>query len=148
MFFKKTLFTFIFAFSIQLTVHVQSKIFRSLDLKRRPLELEATAMPTEPQALPVNEFLCLSKAFRRHPKELQLRFACLLHFSAQSYLMGWGAAVAQWIRLRLPSFRPGFEFQAHHLCILKRRKYTEKEAGIVILWALSSLLKTLYVYAN
>ena len=105
-------------------------------------------MPTEPQALPVNEFLCLSKAFRRHPKELQLRFACLLHFSAQSYLMGWGAAVAQWIRLRLPSFRPGFEFQAHHLCILKRRKYTEKEAGIVILWALSSLLKTLYVYAN
>ena len=27
----------------------------------------------------------------------------------------WGAAIAQWIRLRLPSRRPGFESQAHHL---------------------------------
>ena len=27
----------------------------------------------------------------------------------------WGAAIAQWIRLRLPSCRPGFESQAHHL---------------------------------
>ena len=26
-----------------------------------------------------------------------------------------GAAVAQWIRSRLPSCRPGFESQAHHL---------------------------------
>ena len=26
-----------------------------------------------------------------------------------------GAAIAQWIRLRLPSRRPGFESQAHHL---------------------------------
>ena len=26
------------------------------------------------------------------------------------------AAVAQWIHLRLPSCRPGFESQAHHLC--------------------------------
>ena len=26
------------------------------------------------------------------------------------------AGVAQWIRLRLPSCRPGFESQAHHLC--------------------------------
>ena len=26
----------------------------------------------------------------------------------------WGAAIAQWIRLRLPSCRPGFESQAHH----------------------------------
>ena len=26
-----------------------------------------------------------------------------------------GAAIAQWIRLRLPSWRPGFESQAHHL---------------------------------
>ena len=26
-----------------------------------------------------------------------------------------GAAIAQWIRLRLPSCRPGFESQAHHL---------------------------------
>ena len=27
-----------------------------------------------------------------------------------------GAAIAQWIRLHLPSCRPGFESQAHHLC--------------------------------
>ena len=27
----------------------------------------------------------------------------------------WGAAIAQWIRLRLPSCHPGFESQAHHL---------------------------------
>ena len=26
-----------------------------------------------------------------------------------------GAAVAQWIRLRFPSYCPGFEFQANHL---------------------------------
>ena len=31
-------------------------------------------------------------------------------------MCGWGAAIAQWIRLRLPSCRPGFESQAHHLC--------------------------------
>ena len=29
--------------------------------------------------------------------------------------IGWGAAAAQWIRLCLPSYRPGFESQAHHL---------------------------------
>ena len=28
----------------------------------------------------------------------------------------WGAAIAQWIRLRLPSCHPGFGSQAHHLC--------------------------------
>ena len=27
-----------------------------------------------------------------------------------------GAAIAQWIRLHLPSCCPGFESQAHHLC--------------------------------
>ena len=27
-----------------------------------------------------------------------------------------GAAIAQWINLTLPSCRPGFESQAHHLC--------------------------------
>ena len=57
-----------------------------------------------------------------------------------------GAAIAQWIRLRLPSCRPRFESQAHHLrffqfilfklyiCHLnwsvKRTKIKEKEAGI------------------
>ena len=29
------------------------------------------------------------------------------------------ATIAQWIRLRLPSCRPGFESQAHHLCFFQ-----------------------------
>ena len=31
----------------------------------------------------------------------------------------WGAAKAQWIRLGLPSCRPGFESQAYHLSFYK-----------------------------
>ena len=31
-------------------------------------------------------------------------------------LKEWGAAVAQWICLHLPSCRPGLKSQAHHLC--------------------------------
>ena len=31
----------------------------------------------------------------------------------------WGAAIARWIRLRLPSSRPGFESQSHHLCFFQ-----------------------------
>ena len=31
----------------------------------------------------------------------------------------WGAAIAQWIRLLLPSCHPGFESQAHHLSFYK-----------------------------
>ena len=30
--------------------------------------------------------------------------------------IGWGAAIAQWIHLRLPSCHPGFKSQALHLC--------------------------------
>ena len=30
-----------------------------------------------------------------------------------------GAAIAQWIRLRLPSYRPGFESQALHQCFTR-----------------------------
>ena len=49
-----------------------------------------------------------------------------------------GAAMAQWIRLRLPSCRPGFESQAHHLhfyqfielCNVEKTKIRQKEAGI------------------
>ena len=45
---------FIFVFSIQLTVIVQYKFCRWPDSKRRPLEYEATDLPTQPQPLPPN----------------------------------------------------------------------------------------------
>ena len=41
-----------------------------------------------------------------------------------------GAAIAQWICLRLPSCRPGFESQAHHLCFhqfIKKIVYCGKD---------------------
>ena len=50
-----------------------------------------------------------------------------------------GAAIAQWIRLRLPSCRPGFESQAHHLSFyqfifelyhVEKDENKQKEAGI------------------
>ena len=60
-FFKCTisgLFFFIFVFSIQLTVNnVQYKVRRRLDSNCGPLVLEATALPTEPQPLPLSEAL-------------------------------------------------------------------------------------------
>ena len=34
---------------------------------------------------------------------------------SSSIKIAWGAAVAQWIRSRLPSCHPGFKSQAHHL---------------------------------
>ena len=38
-----------------------------------------------------------------------------------------GAAIAQWIRLHLPSCRPGFESQAHYLCFFQfKLKHVEK----------------------
>ena len=52
-----------------------------------------------------------------------------------------GAAIAQWICLRLPSCRPGFESQVHHLhffhlmylcyiCHVKRTKINKKRPGL------------------
>ena len=55
----------------------------------------------------------------------------------------WGAAIAKWIRLRLPSCGPGFESQAHHthfynqvLCnichgIEKKDEMKQKRPGLV-----------------
>ena len=36
--------------------------------------------------------------------------------ATSNYIEHRGAAIAQWIRLRLPSYHPGFESQAHYLC--------------------------------
>ena len=41
-----------FVFSIQLTLNVQLKFCRRLDMNRGPLESEATALPTEPLPIP------------------------------------------------------------------------------------------------
>ena len=41
-------FFFIFVFSINLTVNIQYTFYRLLDSNHGPLELEATALPTEP----------------------------------------------------------------------------------------------------
>ena len=54
-------------------------------------------------------------------------------------LVSWGATIAQWIRLRLPSCRPGFESQARNLRFLfivfvlylscEKNENKQKEAG-------------------
>ena len=46
-----------------------------------------------------------------------------------------GAAIAQWIRHRLPSCRPGFESQARHLCFhqlynVEMAKINKKRPGL------------------
>ena len=66
----------------------------------------------------------------------------LNHFPPRNNLHGGGAAIAQWIHLRLPSCHPGFKSQAHNLCffqfVLSNCKFVirvgkwkeQKEAGI------------------
>ena len=46
-------FFIIFVFSKQLTVNIQYIFCQWLDSNRRPLELEETDLPTEPQPLPL-----------------------------------------------------------------------------------------------
>ena len=46
----------------------------------------------------------------------------------------WGAAIVQWIRLRLPYYCPGFEYQAHHLCFLINGQIFELLVFVVALW--------------
>ena len=68
---------------------------------------------------------------------------CLVPLLFRQRNLFWGAAIAQWIHLRLPSCRPGFDSQALHLCfyhllcnsyyictlLWKRSKINQKEAG-------------------
>ena len=52
-------------------------------------------------------------------KEIFFIFICVdisTLFEQTANKITGGAAIAQWIRLRLPSCRPGFKSQAHHLC--------------------------------
>ena len=62
------------------------------------------------------------------------------HYYTPKIFVSWGAAIAQWICVRLPYCHPRFESQAHHLhflysnfvlychCVEKRTKIKE-EAG-------------------
>ena len=43
----------------------------------------------------------------------------------------WGAAIAQWIRLRLPSCRPRFEYQAYHLSFKKSNVSAAEEFNVM-----------------
>ena len=54
-------------------------------------------------------------------------------------LISWGAAIAQWMHLHLPSCHTGFKSQTHHLhlyqfifelCRVEKTKINKKEAGI------------------
>ena len=78
--------------------------------------------------------LCFSNYFLSQPirvftfsshSRLHLCLSIFLAYAALnltfSLLLGGGAAIAQWISLRLPSCRPGFESQSHHLCFYQIR---------------------------
>ena len=52
-------------------------------------------------------------AFNRIPN---IRVAFKVSSDENDKILFFSTAIAQWIRLSLPSYRPGFEFQAHHLC--------------------------------
>ena len=52
-----------------------------------------------------------------HLKE-QLEEAIIAATKHAEQIITCGAAIAQLIRLRLPSCCPGFEYQAHHICLL------------------------------
>ena len=87
-------FSFIFVFSLQLTVkNVQYKFCRWLDSNHGPLELEVTALPTEPHHCP----------FFQELGSLSLRFL-LIHCQIQTqYLIvhvrcnHWGPNCCNWI---------------------------------------------------
>ena len=79
--------------------------------------------PQSPDDVCSRHFI-LSKAFQSLAKNLFqafcndtksfLRICCLAIWSENNYMRIDG--IAQWIRLCLPSCRPGFESQAHHIC--------------------------------
>ena len=86
-------------------------------------------------------------------------------FDTKNRCFSWGAAITQWIRLRLPSCHPGFDSQADHLnfyhllpnlcticpCSVKRTKINKKEAWYdpfkkwVLQMSASSALVTLWI---
>ena len=68
------LFFFIFVFSVHLTVNVNINFCWWLHSNRGPLELEATALPTEPQPLPWFSFIILTKARVSTCQDLALLF--------------------------------------------------------------------------
>ena len=58
-----------------------------------------------------NQLGCFISAYLQYAK------ICLVHWKQSTKIrIALGTAKAQWIRLCLPSCRPGFDSQAHHLC--------------------------------
>ena len=90
--------------------------------------------------------LCLKLLKMGHPWPL---FRLFLFFqtnikkiSTNEYEINRGSAIAQWIRLCLPSCRPEFESQAHYLCfhrfielcnVEKTKMKTKKRLGLAYL---------------
>ena len=79
--------------------------------------------------LEYESFICLWN-HKANCRSLKLRLAC------KNWCAGV-AAIAQWICLHLPSCRPEFESQAHHLCFylwyichVKRTKINKKRPGL------------------
>ena len=111
---------------------------RRRDLNPQPLKHELSPITTRPGLPPLNILVCQMsfKSFSvgqstigtllwptwQTAKEV---FKGLTHFRIWSFQdqgeneterKKWGAAIAQWICLCLPSCHPGFKTQAHHLC--------------------------------
>ena len=92
---------------------------RCLDSNPQPSDCELHTITTRP-GLPPSKLASLLRS-------------CFL----SKLINPWGAAIAQWIRLCLTSYCPGFESQAQHQCFYqlifmscRRDKYKQKWPGI------------------
>ena len=90
---------FIFEFSIQMAANVQHKIRRWLDSNHAPLDSEATAIPTEPQPLPLAIVLV--------PKQL-LSF---LGFAGEWFWINWASGNPKHVEFMKQNYPPNFTYQ-------------------------------------
>ena len=137
-------FSFIFVFSNK---HRYNQFLQQINVKKfpssigcqdsnwRPLENGSPPITTRQGSYPLSKILCvsLSQPLRIWSHDLTCNPSITGHgsswrfyreFSFQTYL-----AIAQWIRLRLPFRRPGFESQACHL-----RFFIYSICAIFVMW--------------
>ena len=107
------LFLFIFVFSIQLTLNIMCKFLLMTEVEPRTSGIGSNRFTNWATTTSRNTMLLLWFQIL-----LVVAYIRLKQFILQVVQIwrGRDAAIAQWIRLRLPSCRPGFESQAHHLC--------------------------------